>query len=318
MKFCKRKKYPKQEKISDKKELNPKIARLIFLIAVGLLVLMVPFSFLMAKNANVVSKQTNVAYQELQTRLKDDSKEITGNDSLARRYFDAFVDVYMNKPTNENDSNRRIKELSSYFVKKLPKEEETNAFQKLDASSFFTIKRDGETRIAQYVVTYEVQFVTDKKERKREKQTVLLNIPFIQKEEQFKVSSLPYYSSIPSLNAGDMEAKVVPTNQFKQVDEKQQKKLADFLKQFYELYCSKDKKQLSYLMNEPEVLGEGFSIRQSEPVFYQLDDKVLAIDTPTISEGKSENNHKEYLVFTIVSKDGKYFIDTLKHDLGGI
>lgn len=336
MKFIKQKKPPKQQLLKDKAEISPKTARIVFLSALGLLVATVPLSFLMAKNANVNATQNKETLAVVQKDLASDTKE-TLNEDLAKRYLGEFVPLYMNKPSDEKARVDRDKNLATYMAKKLPKEEETAVTQKLDSSSFFTFEKQKQTYVAKYVVTYTVSYpvekertvtkkegkktVTEKqkyKEQESGQRTVLLMIPFIQKNGQFKVTSLPYYSSIPSLKAGDMDGKTIQNNSFDCVDEQEEAKLADFLKQFYQLYGSDDKKQLSYLMANPVVLGKGFTVKQGEPAFYKDGKNYLIVDTPTIQEGNSGNNHKEYVVLTVVRQDGKFYIDKFAHDLGGI
>lgn len=336
MKFLKRKKLPKQTKISDKKEVSPKVARTLFLTAVGLMIATVPLAFLMSKNANVNSKQNEQRLIEIQKSLSKTSKE-TLNETLAQRYLSDFVSVYMNKSTDDNAMLKRENELSTYYVNKIPKEE-TSVKQELVSSSFFTFVDKGENKLAQYQVTYKVFYPVAKErevtrkvgkktvvekqkyeEQEQKEVTVLLNIPFIQKGNQFKVVSLPYYSTVPSLRAGAMEGRTVnDKNSFDRVDEKEEKMLADFLKQFYDLYCSDDKKQMSYMMNSAEVLGKEYNVVSSEPTFYKDNDKFIIVDTPLVQEEHSGNSHKEYFVLKVIRQDGKFYIEKLSHDLGGI
>ncbi|MBO1135747.1 conjugal transfer protein [Enterococcus faecalis] len=336
MKFFKRKKIPKQERLVDKKEISPKTARIVFLSALGLMVATIPLSFLMAKNANVNATQNKDNLVEIQKQLSSEADE-TLNEFLAQRYLNQFITVYMNKPSDEEALSKREKELSTFYVNKLPKEGETKVSQKLVSSSFFSFDKQGKEYLAKYVVTYEVNYPVEKertvtrkegdktisekqkyKEQEKTERTVLLTIPFIQKNNQFKVVSLPYYSTIPSLKAGNVDGKAISANSFDRVDEKEEAKLKDFLKQFYQLYASDDIKQMSYMMEKPEVLGKGFSVEMYEPAFYKDGEKYLIIDTPIIYEGNNGNNHKEYIVLTVVRQSDKFYIEKLSHDLGGV
>jgi len=336
MKFLKQPKRTKQKKILNKKEVNPKVARIVFLSALGVMIMTIPLSFLLAKTANVRTKEMEQTIGQLQQQLSV-VNENKVNQPLAQRYLDDFVSVYMNKPTDDNGINQRTKELTSYFVAKLPAEDETKVRQDLLSSSFFAFETVGKETIARYVVHYKVSYPVEKKrsvthkkgdksvteqetyqETEQKETTVLLNIPFMQKGEQFKVTSLPYYSPVPSLQAGAMEGKTTNHLSLDKVEEQEEGKVVEFLKQFYQMYCSDDQKQMSYMMDHAEVLGSDYTLASTNPTIYKDKQKLIIVDTPVFQEGKSGNNHKEYLVLTVVRKDGKFYIEKLSHDLGGL
>lgn len=336
MQFIKKKKVPKSEVLHEKKEVKPKTARILFMVLAVFLLISAPLGFLMGKRANVNATSNRTAIQSIQQTLRGESQQ-EFDSFLAQRFLASFIPLYMNKLNNGEEQTKRNEQLADYYTSSIPTEEEGNSTQTLKAQTFYHFKKASGTMIAQYVVHYTVSYPVEKekmvqrKEGKKtisEKQsytdqeetdkTVLLNIPLIQKDQQFKIIGLPYYTSVPELVAKKVTEKKADFDSYKKLSEDESESVTAFLKEFYSYYTSGDKKQVTYLMERPEVAPEGYEVSDSEPAVYKDNESYVVTDTVTLKEKETKNTHRESFAFKITKKGDNFYIKQFSHDAGGI
>ncbi|MFR3685549.1 MAG: conjugal transfer protein [Enterococcus sp.] len=336
MQFIKKRKVPKPDVLHEKKEMKPKTARIIFMVLAVFLLISAPLGFLMGKQASVNAMNNRTAIKTIQKTLRGESQQ-EFDSSLALRFLASFIPLYMNKSNSSEDQTKRNEQLEEYYTSLIPMEEEGNSTQTLKDQTFYHFKKDSGRMIAQYVVHYTVSYPVEKekmvqrKEGKKtiaEKQsytdqeetdkTVLLNIPLIQKDQQFKVTGLPYYTSVPELVAKKVAEKKADFDTYKKLSEDESESVTTFLKEFYTYYTSGDKKQVTYLMEKPEVAPTGYEISDSEPSVYKDKGSYLVTDTVTLKEKETKNTHRESFTFRITKKGDNFYIKQFSHDLGGI
>lgn len=336
MQFIKRRKVPKSEALQEKKELKPKTARIIFMILATFLLISAPLGFLMGKRANVNATSNRAAIKVIQKTLRGESQQEFDR-LLAQRFLASFIPLYMNKSNSSEEQSKRNEQLEEYYASTISTEEEGNSVQTLKDQTLYHFKKESGTMIAQYMVHYTVSYPVEKEkmvQRKEGKktisekqrytdqeeadQTVLLNIPLIQKDQRFKIIGLPYYTSVPELVAKKVTERKVDFSQYKKLSEEEAGGVTAFLKEFYLYYTSGDKKQVTYLMKSPEVAPKGYEISDSEPSVYKDKGGYKVTDTVTLKEKGSKNTHRESFMFDITKKGEVFYIKQFSHELGGV
>lgn len=334
MRFIKIKKKQKQEVLKEKKAVSPKTARMIFLAVLACLVITAPMGFLMGRSANVKALSNQKELKQLENSIDNRTDQL--NPFLAEQFMDDFVKTYMNKSDNEDEFDQRQEKLSQYMVENLPTEEFTNVKQELLDYRLYDFEQESSSYIAKYVVKYKVSYPVEKERTVKKKsgkketevkekytvtetkeETVLLNIPFVQKEGKSKVIALPYYSAIGDLNLEGVEGFNRNTDHLTKVSEKDSGKVMDFVKEFYEVYTSGDLKQATYMMDSPQVMEGEFEITDSSPEIYQDGKTYVVYDTINLREKGTKNEHKEQVVIKIEEKDGNFYVQEFNHDFGG-
>lgn len=335
MKFIKMKKKPKQEVLKDKKEISPKTARIIFLAVLFCLVVSAPMGFLMGRSANVKASSNKEELTRLESTIESTDKNNL-NTFLAERFMEDFIKVYMNKPDSEDDFNKRQDKLKAYMVDKLPAEEFKNIKQELLDFKLYDFEKQGTAYVAKYYVTYKVEYPVEKerivkkkvdkkeaevkekyKENESKELSVILNIPFVQKEGKSKVIALPYYSKISDLTLENVKGFSRGTNNSDKVSESENSKIIDFINEFYAVYTSGDLKQATYMMDSPQVIDGDFEITDSKPEVYKEGKIYVVYDTINLREKNTENQHKEQVIIKVTEKDGNFYVKEFKHDFGG-
>lgn len=335
MKFIKMKKKPKQEVLKDKKEISPKTARIIFLAVLVCLVASAPMGFLMGRSANVKASSNKEELARLESTIESTDKNNL-NTFLAERFMEDFIKVYMNKPASEDDFNKRKDKLKAYMVDKLPAEEFKNIKQELLDFKLYDFEKQGTAYVAKYYVTYKVEYPVEKertvkkkvdkkevevkekyKENESKELSVILNIPFVQKEGKSKVTALPYYSKISDLTLENVKGFSRGTNNSDKVSESENGKIIDFINEFYAVYTSGDLKQATYMMDSPQVIDGDFEITDSKPEVYKEGKSYVVYDTINLREKDTENQHKEQVIIKVTEKNGNFYVKEFKHDFGG-
>ncbi len=335
MKFIKMKKKPKQEVLKDKKEISPKTARITFLAVLACLVLSAPMGFLMGRSANVKASSNKKELVRLESTIESTDKNNL-NTFLAERFMEDFIKEYMNKPASEDDFNKRQDKLKAYMVDKLPAEEFKNIKQELLNFKLYDFEKQGTAYVAKYYVTYKVEYPVEKertvkkkvdkkevevkekyKENESKELSVILNIPFVQKEGKSKVTALPYYSKISDLTLENVKGFSRGTNNSDKVSESENGKIIDFINEFYAVYTSGDLKQATYMMDSPQVIDGDFEITDSKPEVYKEGKTYVVYDTINLREKNTENQHKEQVIIKVTEKDGNFYVKEFKHDFGG-
>ncbi|EGP0010709.1 MULTISPECIES: conjugal transfer protein [Enterococcus] len=335
MKFIKMKKKPKQEVLKDKKEISPKTARIAFLAVLICLVISAPIGFLMGRSANVKASSNKEELDRLESKIKSTDKNDL-NIFLAERFMEDFIKEYMNKPDNEDDFNKRQNNLKAYMVDKLPAEEFNNIKQKLLDFKLYDFEKQGTAYVAKYYVTYKIEYPVEKertvkkkvdkkevevkekyKENESKELSVILNIPFVQKDGKSKVTALPYYSKISNLTLDGVKGFNREVNGLEKASESESGKINDFIKEFYAVYTSGDLKQATYMMDSPQVIDGAFEITDSKPEIYKDGKSYVVYDTINLREKDTENQHKEQVIIKITEKNGNFYVKEFKHDFGG-
>ena len=336
MQFIKKKNVPKSETLHEKKELKPRIARIVFMILAIFLVISAPLGFLMGRRANVNAGSNRAAIRTIQKTLHGESQQ-EFDSFLAQRFLDSFIPLYMNKSSNSEEQTRRNEQLGEYYAPGISTEEEGNSTQLLNAQLFYHFKKVANTMIAQYMVHYTVSYPVENEKTVQRKEgekmisekqkytdqeevekKVLLNIPLIQKDQQFKVTGLPYYTSLPKLVSKRVIEEKGNFDRYKKLSENESKSVTTFLKEFYTYYTSGDKKQVTYLMEKPEVAPKGYEISDSEPAVYKDKGTYIVVDTVILKEKDTKNTHRESFLFRITKKGENFYIKQFSHEIGGI
>lgn len=336
MRFIKKRKILKTKELRERKKLSPKTARIIFTILAVFLLFSGPVGFLFGKKATSMSKNNQDRLQRVEKTLRSENQQAFDT-FLAQRFLASFIPVYMNKTTDSEKQSNRNSQLSRYYSSSIPMEEDGNSTQTLKEQTLYHFKRQSKGVLAQYIVRYDLSYPVEKKrtiQKKDNKQVnsgseayteqeviekeVLLNIPLTQLGQHFKVIGLPYYTPIPTLIAGRVTDKKSDYSNYKRLSEGEAVKVMTFLKEFYTYYTSGDKKQVTYLMEEPEVAPKGYEITDSEPVVYEDKSDYIVTDTVTLKEKGVKNSRRESFSFRILKNKDHFYIQHFSHELGGI
>lgn len=310
MKFTKKKKVPKRESIKEKKAIQPSTARKIALMVVLFSIISSPLNFLVSNNTVEQTKQM----KKLLTTIPETSEKEEKDFSVKyQTYLNDFISCYINVPADNDAFLTRQKKLKEFYSFNFPEEKNSGLQRKIKTIVFQSMNYENDIQLAEYKITYEV-----KKDENYKEFTRTLKIRFVEKENQFKVVSPPFFSNTEDLKLKEFELPKQDILDGMQIlESNKEKELNEFLTLFLNYYVTGQSEQLDYIMSDPEYI-DSYSYSNMQPKFYRYKDKIVVYLTLTLNDLDTNSSHLEEMSLLITKKENKYFIEKITHYTGGI
>lgn len=296
---------------------------------------------LRAQNALNKSKQALAA-------VKGETENVNQNQSV---YDSPKLDIfgqkvlaaYMNISANADDREKQKVELEKYYASgvSVPSVGDFKGHRDLKDSKLFNVAVNENGAVIQYLVTY-TNVLSEEKEREVEKKdgdktekvkekymedketkekTALVNIPVVASNGSFTVVESLYFSHVPKLEGGKVNAVSNPYNDDDMVKTNRSESVQKWLNdEFFPKYASNNISDMSYIMEKPETLNglQEFSGIQSVKVYPgKKKNEYIAKVIATFSEKEIDVKQEIGFTMTLRESDNKYFVENIKHTLGG-
>jgi Conjugative transposon protein TcpC len=317
-----------------------RFARFIVWAVIVIICLTGTLGLLRAQNALNKSKQALAA-------VNDGGQNASQNQSVydspkLNLFGQNVVEAYVPISDNADDREKQATKLAKYYAKgvSVPLVGDFKGKRELRDYKMYNVSQEQNRAVIQYQVSYtnvvseekewEVEKQKgDKKEKVKEKynedkatdKQALLNIPVKAVGNSFVVIESPYFSQIPSLKGEKAQAISNPYNDDDMVktnrSESVQKWLTD---EFFPKYASETKADMSYMMEKPETLNglQEFAGIESVKVYPgKKKDEYIAKVIATFSEKEIDVKQDIGFTMTLRESDNKYFVENMKHTLGG-
>ena len=339
MNFIKEKKQPKPVVPKEEKAANIRTVRLSVLILTLFLVVSGPIALFQSYKiqGRIKSEQTALTKTIQEELSKNTSTPVVSE--LYKQFLHPFITTYISIPADQKAFEERLNTLQdTYFNFEQEEEKNTGLERKLLSADFYDLVSEQGQTIAKYKIAYEIITpITKEREVKKkegdkevtvkekyidyEKSEVktLLNIPFVQLDNQsFKVTAYPYFSKEPSLTSGKALQAIIDRSQYQRLENKEEKAITSFVQAFLEKYVSDSIEDMSFLMKEPELLTSDYQITDAaiEPLIKEK--QIVVFVTFKLVDGQTKSNHIETMTLGLKHRDNTYFIEKLRHYLGGI
>ncbi|MFE7083396.1 conjugal transfer protein [Priestia megaterium] len=317
-----------------------RFARFIVWAVIVIICLTGTLGLLRAQNALNKSKQALAAVEDKHNNNYID-RSVYSSPKLTI-FGEDVVKAYVPISANADDREKQATELAKYYANGVstPLVGDFKGRRDLNDYELFNVVQEQNRALMQYKISY-TNVVNEEKEREVEKQKgdkkekvkekynedkatdkqALLNIPVKAVGNSFVVVESPYFSAVPSLKGQKAKAISNPYNDDQLVktdrSDSVQKWLTD---EFFPKYASETKADMSYMMEKPETLNglQEFEGIDSVKVYpgkkkNEYTAKVIA----TFSEKEIDVKQDIGFTMTLRESDDKYFLETMKHTLGG-
>ncbi|WP_445491564.1 conjugal transfer protein [Niallia sp. 03133] len=257
----------------------------------------------------------------------NDSSFITS--PAAESHSSEFLTVFLNIPSDEKEREARVNALKGYLAEGLPVEalENTSSFhgkRVLKSASLYDIKDKSETAASfVYRVEYELFKSEEKKKGEPAKETSigrkeqLIVVPLATDGRGFNVVEQPYYEALPS------ETRLLAISDHTDQSEKNsgaEEELKRFASQFFTSYTKSSEEEMSYFMKKPETLNGLYTYKGMDKfvVYDGKRDGEYVIKTLLLLEEKESGLiSKHPYTLTVKKENDRFFVEELKHSLGG-
>jgi hypothetical protein len=270
------------------------------------------------------------------------------NSPAGETYASKFIETYINIPSDEKQREERTKTLQSFLAEGLMVGELENlsGFQGnrvLKSASLYDVKNVNEDAASYvYAIEYELFKVVEKKEQVEVKKTNEEGKEEVVKEEKivmqdeslgikdqmivirlgtdgnsFNVIEQPYYQALP----GETRIAAVQdqTDQAKknvQVEDE----LKQFATQFFTSYTTNTTEEMSYLMENPEILKDLYEYKGLEDfVVYdgEKEGQYIVKTLVLLQEANTGLQTKHPFTLVVSKENNKFYVQEFKHTLGG-
>ncbi|GAA0337542.1 conjugal transfer protein [Oceanobacillus oncorhynchi subsp. oncorhynchi] len=317
---------PKKEKSSVRKDNSKRTAFFVWTLILGMLFI-ATLAILLSVNTRSTLNETNrnLLAMEDEEVLEEISQE------QANEFLSSFIRVYMNVPKDSDARTERASNLQEYMVFNDVFNNDNNEMYRpegegtrnLESFTLFNIEENESSTIYQYKVTFTNKLETegetgkgkDKKtetEVEEEQQTLLLNIPLVVEDGLFSITSVPYFTSVPSL-AGNIEYETESID-LEEYNGNEKENIMIFLNNFFEKYTTETVEEMSYLMEEPETLNGSFLFEEIQDVVIYQDDNSYKVLLKVNFKDEISGIHQVNDVEMNISKDGSnFYVDEFKY-----
>lgn len=319
--FKRAKSSSKRDPFKPKKAIRTKSAGILFLIALLLLSLSGVFGFINSKATSSELRSVKTSIDKNSNSLEVVEKE-TLSIPLTAAYIEPFVTQYMTISDDFEENQKRNDSLKKYLAFNYDFEKSTSDKRVLKSQEIYNIQENEEF----YVVQVKVQYGVGNSDSRNSKTTnegliskeALLNIPVIFEKGKFTIIDLPYFSNFDSLQLN--KAIELPSNieGANAITVEEATKIDKFIDQFLTKYATGKKEDLAYMMQYPETLNGLYEFKESTNKIFIKDEKFHVLTLVIFKDSSSSIEHSENMKLEIVLKDGKYFVEKLDHNLGGI
>ena len=313
-----------------------KIVATFYTVLVVLTLLLVA-AFVRSSKANVESKQAVDKTAEIEKKYEDNAQSVHYNPNL-KLYADKFIDTYISIPKDGKDKEARQKALADFYPSdyKTPTENTENVERSLNEKEFFNIKRQNKQTIIQYIVNYDLK-ITEKKEvkvkKKKEKgkkqeyetkteektrtehKKQLINIPIESENNKYVVIEYPYFTPIPD---SQLKKATITKDDLENEKREDNPKLKAFIEDFFNKYVKSKSDDMAYLMDNPVGLNDTREVSKiSDLRLYPKGDSYIVKAVVSMKDKNSPLENLEHYSLEVIKKDGKYYVKTFKHTIGG-
>lgn len=319
--FKRAKSSSKRDPFKPKKAIRTKSAGILFLIALLLLSLSGVFGFINSKATSSELRSVKTSIDKKSNSLEVVEKE-TLSIPLTAAYIEPFVTQYMTISDDFEENQKRNDSLKKYLAFNYDFEKSTSDKRVLKSQEIYNIQENEKS----YVVQVKVQYGVGNSDSKNSKTTnegliskeALLNIPVIFEKGKFTIIDLPYFSNFDNLQLN--KAIELPSNieGANTITVEEATKIDKFIDQFLTKYATGKKEDLAYMMQYPETLNGLYEFKESTNKIFIKDEKFHILALVIFRDSSSSIEHSENMKLEIVLKDGKYFVEKLDHNLGGI
>ncbi len=237
----------------------------------------------------------------------------------------------MNVPKDSDGRQERASNLQEYMVFNDEFNNEKNDMyspegegtRNLESFTLFNIEESQSNTVYQYKVVFtnklETEVETGRGKNKKveteveeEQQTLLLNIPIVVEDGLFSISSVPYFTDVPSL-AGNIEYETESID-LEEYDGNEKENIMIFLNNFFEKYTTETVEEMSYLMEEPETLNGSFLFEEIQDVVIYQDKETYKVLIKVNFKDEISGIQQVNDVEMSISKDGSnFYVDEFKY-----
>jgi ABC-type antimicrobial peptide transport system permease subunit len=270
------------------------------------------------------------------------------NSPAGETYASKFIETYINIPSDEKQREERAKMLQSFLaeglvVGELENLSEFQGNRVLKSASLYDVKNVNEDAASYvYAIKYELFKVVEKKEEVEVKKTneegkeevvtgekVVMQDESLGVKEQmivirlgtdgnsFNVIEQPYYQALQSESR--IAAVQDQTDQAKknvQVEDE----LKQFATQFFTSYTTNTTEEMSYLMENPEILKDLYEYKGLEDfVVYdgEKEGQYIVKTLVLLQEANTGLQTKHPFTLVVSKENNKFYVQEFKHTLGG-
>lgn len=246
-------------------------------------------------------------------------------------YMDAFIPIYIGFAPENID--KREKELANYLATGL--KDTTTASNTAKRIFKKAILFEVKDAVASYIVEYVnvlvkktskavqkkdakgnvIAGVEDEETKSEHPVKSLLHIPYEEKNGQYGIRELPYFTTIPNLMTTSLPmADSLPRSS--NLDVKKNEEVKAFVDDFLRKYTTQPASDLSYMMKEPESVQGLYKYVSSTPVAVQEGEHVVVYVEVQLEEKSAPIEHVERMKLVLVKKDNKYVVKKLVYQGG--
>jgi ABC-type antimicrobial peptide transport system permease subunit len=270
------------------------------------------------------------------------------NSPAGETYASKFIETYINIPSDEKQREERAKMLQSFLaeglvVGELENLSEFQGNRVLKSASLYDVKNVNEDAASYvYAIKYELFKVVEKKEEVEVKKTneegkeevvtgekVVMQDESLGVKEQmivirlgtdgnsFNVIEQPYYQALQSESR--IAAVQDQTDQAKknvQVEDE----LKQFATQFFTSYTTNTTEEMSYLMENPEILKDLYEYKGLEDfVVYdgEKEGQYIVKTLVLLQDANTWLQTKHPFTLVVSKENNKFYVQEFKHTLGG-
>lgn len=282
-----------RKKKIEVKPINQKKMNIYFLGGFAFFVILACLSILLSFTKQTIQPKATV-------QVVESSSDTTNTNYRLESFLNEYVKAYFNFSTNTDEQEKQIETLNQFynFVPEIKAQGLKRQAMQLKSSRIESIGKD----TAVYRVTYQ----SDNQEI-----TTNFNIPYGEKNHQYFVNGLPYYSDMQGLIASENVSKdQLKLSGMDSFSEKERKTMTTFLELFFKNYTTNQENLKLIAKNVAVVSNQEF--KTIDYMYFKQDGKnIIAYVQATFEIAGT--THSENFTFTIEPKGDSYFITDLKH-----
>lgn len=270
------------------------------------------------------------------------------NSPAGETYASKFIETYITIPSDEKQREERAKTLQSFLAEglKVGELENLSEFQGkrvLKSASLYDVKNVNEDAASYvYRIEYEPFKVVEKKEQVEVKKTNEEGKEEVVKEEKivmqdeslgvkelmivirlgtdgnsFNVIEQPYYQALPS------ETRIAAVQDQRDQAKKNvqvEDELKQFATQFFTSYTTNTTEEMSYLMENPEIIKDLYEYKGLEDfVVYdgETEGQYIVKTLVLLQEANTGLQTKHPFTLVVSKESNKFYVQEFKHTLGG-
>ncbi|WP_348922166.1 conjugal transfer protein [Enterococcus rotai] len=299
-------KTPKVKKVSRKKATTA--------VSISFVALLI-FSGVAVIRSNVMATNMSETVKKVEKLEKQEKPQETKEIDVVSlsHYVTGFVKEYITYDSDEKDTDKRFKRLSTYVsfdAGQLDEGIKGKYKRTLKSAELSEVETSSESLLAHVTVSYE-----EKLEKKTIQKSEVLVLPIVEKDGLYAIVSRPYILALemPKGKTTPLETVKKPLD----VDAKERKKMETFLTLFFGKYAQGNKEELALLMKEPVLTTGSMKFKELEKgslnFFVTKEKELQGVQVSAVFEDKeSKVTHVENFTLWIGETENSQFIYTFK------